>query len=89
MRASIKWLDSVAFVAESGSGHAIVLDGSPDHGGRDIGLRPMAKRAVSTHIGLRPTAKRIVRPYVRSDSSAPKRDAICASSGIWPRSRRP
>ena len=41
MRATIKWLDSVAFVAESGSGHAIVLDGSPDHGGRNVGLRPM------------------------------------------------
>lgn len=28
-------------LAESGSGHAIVLDGPPDHGGRNLGVRPM------------------------------------------------
>ena len=31
----------MSFVAESGSGHSIVLDGSPDHGGRNLGIRPM------------------------------------------------
>jgi putative redox protein len=41
MQACIKWLDGVAFVAESGSGHAIVIDGAADHGGRNIGARPM------------------------------------------------
>ncbi len=29
------------FVGESDSGHAVVMDGPPDHGGRNIGLRPM------------------------------------------------
>jgi len=29
------------FVGESGSGHAIVIDGPPDHGGRNMGMRPM------------------------------------------------
>ncbi len=29
------------FVGESGSGHAIVIDGPPDHGGRNLGMRPM------------------------------------------------
>lgn len=29
------------FVAESGSGHAVVIDGAPDAGGRNIGCRPM------------------------------------------------
>ena len=29
------------FVAESGSGHAVVMDGPPDHGGRNLGPRPM------------------------------------------------
>mgnify|MGYP002400158738 FL=1 len=29
------------FVAESGSGHAVVIDGPPDHGGRNMGIRPM------------------------------------------------
>jgi putative redox protein len=29
------------FVGESGSGHAVVMDGAPDAGGRNMGLRPM------------------------------------------------
>ena len=41
MQAKISWLDKVSFVAESGSGHAVVLDGSPEFGGRNIGSRPM------------------------------------------------
>ena len=41
MKARVKWLESVAFVGESGSGHSVVLDGDPAHGGRDIGIRPM------------------------------------------------
>lgn len=41
LNATIKWLDGAAFVGEGGSGHAIVMDGPPDHGGRNIGLRPM------------------------------------------------
>lgn len=41
MQARIKWIGDVAFVGESGSGHAIVLDGSPEHGGRNLGVRPM------------------------------------------------
>ena len=31
----------MSFVGESGSGHSIVMDGSPEHGGRNIGVRPM------------------------------------------------
>jgi putative redox protein len=41
MRATIKWVDGVMFVGESGSGHAVVMDGPPDHGGRNMGVRPM------------------------------------------------
>lgn len=41
MQATVKWVDGVMFVAESGSGHAVVMDGPPDHGGRNIGPRPM------------------------------------------------
>ena len=41
MQAKVRWLDGVSFVAESGSGHAIVLDGAPESGGRNIGSRPM------------------------------------------------
>lgn len=41
MKARIKLSEGVTFIAESGSGHAIVVDGSPDVGGRDLGARPM------------------------------------------------
>ncbi len=41
MRARLKWLGAVCFEAESGSGHRIVVDGAPEHGGRNAGLRPM------------------------------------------------
>jgi len=41
MRARIKWLDHMSFVGESGSGHSVVMDGAPEVGGRDLGVRPM------------------------------------------------
>ena len=41
MQARIKWVDGVSFVATSGSGHSVVIDGPADHGGRDLGVRPM------------------------------------------------
>ncbi|GHC22616.1 OsmC family protein [Aidingimonas halophila] len=41
MQASVKWTDGRQFVAESGSGHSVVIDGPPDHGGRNTGPRPM------------------------------------------------
>jgi putative redox protein len=41
VKARIKWVEGAAFMAESGSGHAVVIDGPPEHGGRDLGMRPM------------------------------------------------
>ena len=41
MKCRVKWLDHMTFVGESGSGHAIVMDGAPEHGGRNLGVRPM------------------------------------------------
>lgn len=41
MKVSVKWIDGVSFVGESESGHAVVLDGAPENGGRNIGMRPM------------------------------------------------
>lgn len=41
MNARIQWIDNAAFVAEAGSGHAIVVDGPADIGGRNLGVRPM------------------------------------------------
>lgn len=41
MQATVKWTDAVQFVAESGSGHALVVDGPAEKGGRNTGARPM------------------------------------------------
>jgi len=41
MKARIKWIENVCFVGESETGHAVILDGSPDAGGRNLGMRPM------------------------------------------------
>ncbi len=41
MKTTVKWIDNVMFVAESGSGHSIVLDGAAEGGGRNMGMRPM------------------------------------------------
>jgi putative redox protein len=41
MKARVKWNEGMSFVGETGSGHAIVIDGAPEHGGRNLGARPM------------------------------------------------
>ncbi|KAB7628158.1 OsmC family protein [Alkalilimnicola sp. S0819] len=41
MRATVKWLDNVAFEGTAGSGHKVLMDGPPDAGGQDRGVRPM------------------------------------------------
>ena len=41
MKATVKWLDHMSFVGESGSVHSVVMDGPPDDGGRNLGVRPM------------------------------------------------
>ncbi|HPY41897.1 MAG TPA: OsmC family protein [Thiolinea sp.] len=41
MKARVKWLDHMSFVGESGSGHSVVMDGAPEAGGRNLGVRPM------------------------------------------------
>ncbi|RKR06601.1 putative redox protein [Kushneria sinocarnis] len=41
MKARVKWTDGRQFVTESGSGHAVVIDGNPENGGRNTGPRPM------------------------------------------------
>ena len=41
MHAKIQWLDNVHFEATSGSGHRIIVDGPPDSGGQNKGMRPM------------------------------------------------
>ena len=41
MKARVKLVEGITFVAESGSGHAVVMDAAPEVGGRDLGPRPM------------------------------------------------
>ena len=41
MKATVKWVGNRSFLGESGSGHSVVMDGPPDHGGRNMGVRPM------------------------------------------------
>ena len=41
MQATVKWGGDALFVGESGSGHRVVMDGPPDHGGKNQGARPM------------------------------------------------
>ena len=41
MKARASWVEGMAFMGEAGSGHAVVMDGAPEYGGRKIGIRPM------------------------------------------------
>ncbi len=41
MKARIKWVEDATFMGEAGSGHALVMDGPPEMGGRNLGVRPM------------------------------------------------
>ncbi|MDE2445852.1 MAG: OsmC family protein [Alphaproteobacteria bacterium] len=41
MKAKVTWLNGRSFVGETGSGHAMVMDGAPEAGGRNLGPRPM------------------------------------------------
>lgn len=41
MKVRIKWVENVCFMGESETGHAVILDGAPDAGGRNLGMRPM------------------------------------------------
>lgn len=41
MHASVRWLENVAFEAQSASGHQIIMDGSAEYGGENRGARPM------------------------------------------------
>lgn len=41
MKARIKLIEGVSFVGQTESGHALVMDGAPDAGGKNLGPRPM------------------------------------------------
>ncbi len=41
MKARVKWVENALFVGQSGSGHSVVMDGPPESGGQNLGIRPM------------------------------------------------
>ena len=41
MKAQVKWDREVTFIGESASGHSVIMDGPPEHGGQNRGVRPM------------------------------------------------
>ena len=41
MKARVKWVQDATFIGEAASGHAVVMDGPPESGGRNLGPRPM------------------------------------------------
>lgn len=41
MECTVRWHEGMSFVAETGSGHLLAMDGAPDAGGRNLAPRPM------------------------------------------------
>jgi putative redox protein len=41
MKARVVWVEAATMMGEAGSGHGVVMDGPPEHGGRNLGIRPM------------------------------------------------
>jgi len=76
MKARIKLVDGITFVAESGSGHGVVVDAAPDVGGKNLGPRPMelvlmgagACSAVDVVLILRKARQSITDCVVEMDS---------------------
>ncbi len=48
MKARIKWVEEVSFLGETESGHAVLMDGPPAGGGRNLGPRPMEMLLIGT-----------------------------------------
>lgn len=84
MKAVVKWVDNVMFVGESGSGHAVVMDGPEDHGGRNLGIRPMEMLLIGMGgcssfdvVGILQKARQQVR-HCRAELQAERADAVPA-----------
>lgn len=41
MECTVKWTDGMSFIAETGSGHLVPMDGAPEAVGRNLAPRPM------------------------------------------------
>ena len=84
MKAVVKWVDNAMFVGESGSGHAVVMDGPEDHGGRNLGFRPMEMLLIGMGgcssfdvVSILQKARQQVR-HCRAELQAERADAVPA-----------
>lgn len=82
MKATVKWVDNVMFLGESGSGHSVVMDGPEDLGGRNMGIRPMEMLLIGLGgcasfdvIGILKKARQNVRDC-RAELVAERADAV-------------
>jgi putative redox protein len=41
VKARVVWVENSKFLGESGSGHSVLMDGPPESGGQNLGIRPM------------------------------------------------
>lgn len=41
MECKVKWFEGMSFIAETGSGHLVAMDGAPEAGGHNLAPRPM------------------------------------------------
>jgi putative redox protein len=48
MKARVKWVEQVSFLGETESNHAVLMDGAPASGGRNLGPRPMEMLLLGT-----------------------------------------
>jgi len=48
MKVRVEWKDEASFLAESGSGHTVLMDGPPEAGGKNSGPRPMEMLLMGT-----------------------------------------
>jgi putative redox protein len=82
VKARVKLVEGMTFVAESGSGHAVVVDASPDVGGRNLGARPMelvlmgtgACSAIDVMLILRKSRQQVSDCVVELDSERAPED---------------
>lgn len=82
MKVRVKWIEDVAFMGESETGHAVVLDGAPENGGRNIGMRPMEMLLIGmggcTSFDVMTILKKSRQPVVDcvADITAERKDEI-------------
>lgn len=48
MKVRLKWVEDASFLAQSESGHAVLMDGPVEGGGRNLGPRPMEMLLMGT-----------------------------------------